>query len=74
MSTQMNINGLSTCRAAGMEQYESFQLRLGRRTRNLIQYDYRHTDGELFSCVKPTLAACRAERDRWIARHTGNKK
>ena len=32
----------------------------------LVQYDYRHTDGELFSCVKPTLDECRAARDKWL--------
>ncbi len=74
MSTQMNINGLSTCRTAGTERYEHFKLRIGRRTLDLIQYDYRHTDGELFSCVKPTLSACRAGRDKWIVRHTGSKE
>ncbi len=32
-----------------------------------MQYDYRHpTDGELFSCVKPTLDECRAARDKWL--------
>ena len=31
----------------------------GRRKRTLVQYDYRHTDGELFACVKPTLDECR---------------
>jgi len=30
------------------------------------QYDYRGMDGELFSCVKPTLEACRAARDEWM--------
>ncbi|KAB3744528.1 DUF3873 domain-containing protein, partial [Phocaeicola vulgatus] len=28
--------------------------------------DYRHTDGELFSCVKPTLEECRRLRDEWL--------
>lgn len=30
------------------------------------QYDYRDTDGELFSCVAPTLEECRAKRDIWL--------
>jgi hypothetical protein len=34
--------------------------------KNLVSYDYRHTDGELFSCVKPTLEQCRANRDKWL--------
>ncbi len=42
------------------------QTGIGRRKRTLMQYDYRHTDGELFSCVKPTLDECRAARDKWL--------
>ena len=58
----MTINGVSTCQSAGTENYEKFQTGIDRRKRTLVQYDYRHTDGELFSCVKPTLAECRALR------------
>ena len=39
---------------------------IGRKRRTFVQYDYRHTDGELFSCVKPTLDECRRLRDEWI--------
>ena len=66
MSTEMTVNGISTCNTAGTERYESFQLGYGRRKRTLIQYDYRDYDGTLFSCVKPTLDECRAERNKWI--------
>ena len=63
----MTINGVSTCQTAGTEKYESFQLGYGRKRRTLVQYDYRlHTDGELFSCVRPTLKECRHLRDEWI--------
>ena len=62
----MTINGTSTCQAAGTEKYESFQTSIGRKSRTFVQYDYRHTDGELFSCVKPTLDECRRLRDEWI--------
>ena len=73
----MTINGVSTCQtagtekyesfqAAGTEKYESFQMSIGRKRRTFVQYDYRHTDGELFSCVKPTLDECRRLRDEWI--------
>ncbi len=54
MATRMTINGVSTCTEAGTEKYERFQSGIGRRRRTLVQYDYRHTDGELFACVKPT--------------------
>ena len=39
---------------------------IGRKRRTFVQYDYRHTDEELFSCVKPTLDECRRLRDEWI--------
>lgn len=66
MSTEMTVNGISTCNTAGTEKYESFQFSYARRKRTLIQYDYRDYDGTLFSCVKPTLDECRAEKDKWI--------
>ena len=48
MATRMTINGVSTCTEAGTEKYERFQSGIGRRKRTLVQYDYRHTDGELW--------------------------
>jgi len=50
--------------ANGQEQYETFMSNITRKT--AVQYDYRHTDGELFSCVKPTLEACRQAKENWI--------
>ena len=74
MATRMTINGISTCTEAGTEKYERFQLGIGRRKRTLVQYDYRHpTDGELFSCVKPTLDECRAARDKWLTAKDGKE-
>ena len=73
MSTRITDNGVSTCRMAGTEKYESFKGGFGRKRRTLVQYDYRHTDGELFSCVKPTLEECRAERDRWLDKKHGKE-
>lgn len=70
-TTRMTTGGVSTCTEAGTEKYEKFQIGMGRRRRTLIQYDYRHTDGELFSCVKPTLDECRAERDKWLTAKIG---
>jgi len=49
MATKMTINRVSTCQSAGTENYENFQTGIGRRKRTLVQYDYRHTDGELMS-------------------------
>lgn len=74
MTTRMSINGVSTCQTAGTEKYESFQSGFGRRKRTLVQYDYCHTDGELFSCVKPTLDECRTERDKWLNKKQGQEE
>ena len=56
----LNPNNL----ANGQEQHEAFKSSITRK--KAVQYDYRHTDGELFSCVKPTLEVCRAARDTWL--------
>ena len=65
MATEMTINGVSTCTELGTEKYEKFYI--GRRARKkMIQYDYRHTDGELFTTVAPTLEQCREKRNLWL--------
>ena len=61
-------NGCSTC-PPGKEQYETFT----HRGETYFQYDYRHADdGELFSCVKPTLNECREKRDEWLKSKESN--
>jgi len=65
--TKMTINGISTT-ASGQERYETCKRRVCGKTKKYVQYDYRHTDGELFSCTKPTLPACRAARDEWLGK------
>ena len=67
--TKMTVNGVSTTTAPGTEQHETFTRRVGRKSKKYVQYDYRHTDGQLFSCIKPTLDACRASRDEWLSRY-----
>lgn len=57
----MTQNGISTT-ATGEEQYETFTANGKKR----YQYDYRHPNGKLFSCVARTLEDCRAKRDAWI--------
>lgn len=48
MTTKMNKNGVSTCKAG--EKYEKFQMTIGRKRRTFYHYDYRDTaDNELFS-------------------------
>ena len=69
--TKMTVNGVTTTNTPGQEQYETFTRRVGGKSKKYVQYDYRHPDGELFSCVKPTLAACRAARDEWEQRRAG---
>lgn len=60
----MTENGISTTTVQGQEQYETFTAAGKKR----VQYDYRHTDGKLFSCVGKTLDICRAKRDAWLAK------
>ena len=57
-----DINGVSQCQK-GTENYETFYTTIRRKRTKLIQYDYRNEDGELFTCVKPTLTECRKARD-----------
>lgn len=56
-------SGCSTC-ARGSEKYENFYSSTLKK--NLIQYDYRSDDGELFSCCKHTIEECRTEKDAWL--------
>ena len=49
----------------GQEQYERFNSHI-RKNPWRYQYDYRHPGGELFSCIKKTLAECRVARDEWL--------
>ena len=64
--SKMTENGITTTNAPGQEQYEPFTSHLGLKSERRIQYDYRHTNGKLFSCVRRTLEDCRAARDAWI--------
>lgn len=56
----------SECRN-GQEQHERFSRKIRGKKKMFVQYDYRHTDGELFSCTKPSLNECKAARDKWLA-------
>ena len=60
----INQNGCSVC-AKGEENYTTFRP-AHRPNAVYYQYDYRHNDNDLFSCVAPTLAACREKRDKWV--------
>lgn len=62
-ASKMTVNGVSVC-ATGQENYERFEAKRGKW---YYQYDYRHTDGELFSVVLPTIEECKERRDKWLA-------
>ena len=48
----------------GQEQFEKYQSRV--TNRQMVQYDYRHKDGQLFSCVAHTILQARRKRDCWL--------
>lgn len=48
----------------GQEQYEIFDCPVAKKA--LCQYDYRHTDGELFSTIARNLETAREIRDEWL--------
>jgi hypothetical protein len=63
-------NGVSITQTPGEEKF--VKCRLGAfRGQIYYQYDYRHTDGELFSTVAKTLDECRRRRDEWVAKKNG---
>lgn len=72
MVMKMTANGVSTTATPGTEQYEVFYTDYRARRKKHYQYDYRHTDGELFSCVADTLKKCRQHRDEWLNKKTNN--
>ena len=59
----MSLGPISTCKN-GEEKYEKFTRKMGRKVQHLVQYEFRNDQGELFTCVKSTLEACRAARDK----------
>jgi hypothetical protein len=66
-----DIQGCSSC-PKGQEKYESFYSDVLRK--NLVQYDYRTEEGELFSCVASSVEATRRRRDSWlIGKEIGRK-
>ena len=69
----MTINGLSPCTEEVTKKNGRFQAGSGRRKRTLVQYDCRHTDGELFACVKPNLDECRTARNKWLNAKAGKE-
>ncbi|WP_300905763.1 DUF3873 domain-containing protein [uncultured Bacteroides sp.] len=66
MATKLTAHGVSTTTTPGTEQFEVFYTGYRSRRKKHYQYDYRHTDGTLFSCVCSTLNECRQRRDGWL--------
>ncbi len=62
-TNSINHNGCSVCET-GKENYTTF-IAGAFRGAEYYQYDYRHTDGELFFTVAKSLEQCRKERDEW---------
>lgn len=57
-----DIKGISTCKK-GEEHFEFFKSIINKK--RLIQYEYRSNEGELFTCVAPTLEECRRKMHSW---------
>lgn len=69
-TNSINNNGCSVCEQ-GKENYTTFRP-AHRPKQTFYQYDYRHTDGELFTTVASTLAECRTRRNEWLTKKSGN--
>lgn len=63
-TNSINNNGCSVCKK-GQENYTTFRP-AHRPKQTFYQYDYRHTDAELFSTVANSLEECRKRRDTWL--------
>jgi len=61
-----DIGGCSTC-GIGQENYETFTGCFGRSIgKTFYQYEYRHQNGKLFTCVRKTLEECRELKNIWV--------
>lgn len=59
MKKQMTENGSHSQTAPHREQLLWIAV-------DYVQYDYRHTDGELFTTAAPNLFTARERRDKWL--------
>lgn len=62
-----DISGTSKC-LPGQELYETFNMSsTGKgKGKTYVQYDFRHTNGELFSIVAPTIEQARSRKLQWL--------
>lgn len=65
-TNSINNNGCSRCEPE-QEKYTTFIAGAFRGT-EYYQYDYRHTNGELFSTIATSLEQCRKKRDEWLTK------
>ena len=72
MAIRLTVNGVSTTITPDTKQYERFGT--PRVSILFYQYDYRATDGTLFSTVAKTLKECRQRRDEWLNKKINNSK
>ena len=64
--SSINNNGISVC-PNGEERYTTFTTKSSRlKNAKCYQYDYRYTDGELFSTIASTLQECRERKNDWL--------
>ena len=63
--------GCSTC-PKGQENYEFYYSSISKR--EYVQYDYRHTNGQLFSCCSRSLEKARDLKDKWLAKKEGRDR
>ena len=61
----LNKNGVSITQTPGEEKFVKCCLGAF-RGQAYFQYDYRHTDGRLFSTTGSSVDSCRAKRDLWL--------
>jgi hypothetical protein len=62
----LHTNSVSTCNL-GEEKWEKFYSYILKQ--NMIQYEFRFANGELFSCTASSLAEARIKRDQYIVKN-----
>ena len=52
--------------ALGHETFDAFYRNAGMCRKKYYRYEYLHTDGQSFSCIKTSLELCRIARNEWL--------
>jgi hypothetical protein len=61
--------GVSTCNPGK----EKFEKATSHKKLVYLAYEYRHTDGQLFTTAAPNLFTARDRRDKWLKKLRGSK-